>query len=769
MLPSPAWLPLSLVLLTTAACVAPVLLRRLPALGPWLLAAAPGTVFAGALFAGASVLAGDPLTWSAPWAASFSLEVALRLDPLAWCFTLVVVGVGALVVPYAGAYLAGRPERGRTIGLMLAFEAAMLGLVLADDLMFLFVCWEATSVVSYLLIGLDHRREEARAGARRALLVTGAGGLALLGGLVLAGLAGDVWRPSALADAHLQASALYPAIVLLVLLGAATKSAQVPFHGWLPGAMVAPAPVSALLHAATMVKAGVYLLLRLAPALGGTALWQGALLTVGGATVLVAAVLAVGQVDLKRLLAFTTVGALGCMVLLIGVDTPTATVAAVLLVWSHAAYKGALFMVAGAVEKLTGTRDVRSLGGWARALPAVAVAAGAAGASMAGLPATLGAVAKAVGGDAAATSAWAGFVLTVGAVAFAGVAFVVTLEVFGGPAADPPRVPKRPAARGLWLPPAVLGVVGVVGALGVEAVGPVLAALAPAAAPVGIWPTTPSAWGSAALVWGLAGVLFWRRHTLRRFAPAVSPLAALATYDRVGRSIVGAARSITGVVQNGSLRAYVAVFVCVAAGAIAAAFAAGGTAGAPAPPAVPLRAVDLLLACFVVGGALGTALGRTRIGAVVALGAVGLGVALLFLRHGAPDLALTQLLVEALAVVLLILAFRGLPAMAPPRAGRLRRWNLVISAAGGLAVALLLYAAQSFDAGARVSAWFDAASLPEGHGRNVVNVILVDFRAFDTLGEITVLGIAALGVGALLARGRRAGAAPSTGAGREVP
>ncbi|MCB9535374.1 MAG: hypothetical protein H6704_03850 [Myxococcales bacterium] len=489
MSPSPAWLPIGLVLLTTAALWAPAVVRRLPVAGAWLVAAAPGAVFVGALLAGPAVLAGQPLEWSMPWASSFSLEVALRLDPLAWCFTLVVVGVGALVVPYAGAYLAGRPDRGRVVGLMLGFEAAMLGLVLADDLIFLFVCWEATSVVSYLLIGLDHQREEARAGARRALLVTGAGGLALLGGLVLAGMAGGVWRPSALAGAGLQTTALYPAIVALVALGAATKSAQAPFHGWLPGAMVAPAPVSALLHAATMVKAGVYLLLRLAPGLGGTALWQGALLGLGGATVLVAAVLAVSQVDLKRLLAFTTVGALGCMVLLVGIDTPTATVAAVLLVWSHAAYKGALFMVAGGVEKLTGTRDVRALGGWGRALPHLAVAAVAAGASMAGLPATLGAVAKAIGGDAAATTAWAGAVLTVGAVAFACVAFVVTFEVFGG-STEAARQPKKAMTPGLWVPPALLGVVGVAGALGIGALGPAVAAVAPAAPPVGGGPAT---------------------------------------------------------------------------------------------------------------------------------------------------------------------------------------------------------------------------------------------------------------------------------------
>ncbi|HEU5462661.1 MAG TPA: proton-conducting transporter membrane subunit, partial [Candidatus Binatia bacterium] len=398
----------------------------------WLFALVPaGLTIYFANFVPA-ISAGEVMTFSHEWSPSLGLTLSFLVDGLSLLFALLISGIGALILIYAGSYLAGHPHLGRFYAFILLFMASMLGLVLCDNLLVLFVFWELTSISSYFLIGFDHEREAARAAALQALLVTGGGSLALLAGILLLGLAGGSLEVSALlANAEVvRASNLYVPIVLLVLAGAFTKSAQVPFHFWLPGAMEAPTPVSAYLHSATMVKAGVYLLARLSPVLGGTELWLHTLSAVGAVTMVTGAYLALRQTDLKLILAYLTVSALGILILFLGIGTTQAIAAAMVFLLAHALYKGALFLVAGIVDHETGTRDVNKLGGLRSAMPITAMAAGLAALSLAALPPTLGFIGKEMLLEATLAANGAGPILTV-ALVLASIIFVATAGIVG--------------------------------------------------------------------------------------------------------------------------------------------------------------------------------------------------------------------------------------------------------------------------------------------------------------------------------------------------
>ncbi|HMO86146.1 MAG TPA: proton-conducting transporter membrane subunit, partial [Lacipirellulaceae bacterium] len=476
------------------ALIAPSVHRVLRDGAGWALALLP----AGLAVYFASLIPDMPregLRMSIPWAPSLGLQFSLLCDGLSALMALLISGVGALVLIYAGGYFHGRREAVRLYVLLLAFMASMLGVVLADNVLTLFVFWELTSFTSYLLIGFDHERPAARAAALQALLVTGGGGLALLAGLLLLGRVGadnglslvDSLQLSSLLPLGEAAAAhpLYAPILILVCLGAFTKSAQVPFHFWLPGAMAAPTPVSAYLHSATMVKAGVYLLARLSPLLGGTELWTGLVGAVGGATMLTGAVLALRETDLKLVLAYTTVSALGALTLLVGLDTPHCAVAAAAYLAAHGMYKGALFLVAGAVDHSVHTRDVTQLSGLARAMPLTAVAAGLAALSMAGLPPLFGFVAKELLYDAAlhGPAASAAVAVAVGAsVLLVAAAAVVGVRPFLGGVSDKAKLAHE-VAGSLLLGPLLLAGLGVVvgllpGVLGDALVGGAAAALA---------------------------------------------------------------------------------------------------------------------------------------------------------------------------------------------------------------------------------------------------------------------------------------------------
>lgn len=745
-------LPLAIALVAALALLAPGCARALPGRGGLLLGA--GVAAAGALLVAAAPPSPDAASFAAPWLPALGMTLAFRLDALALPFALLVTGVGALVVVYAWSYLAGEPERGRGVAVLLAFAASMLGVVLADDVLLLYVFWELTSVTSWLLIQFHHEREDARAASWHALLVTAAGGLALLAGLLLLATAAGTSRLSELVarGPALAAHPLLPWAAGLVVAGVVTKSAQFPFHGWLPRAMAAPTPVSAYLHAATMVKAGVYLALRLLPVLGATVPFRAGLAAAGAASLLVGAGRALLESDLKRVLAYSTVSALGLLLLLVAVGTPAAVHAALAYLLAHALYKGALFLAAGAVDHGAGTRDTDRLAGLRRAQPLTAAAAGLAALSMAGVPASLGYVAK----EAAYGSLLDGRSLLL-AVAVAGSALLVASAAVAGwlPFRARRALPPTPAhevAPALWGPALALAVLGL--ALGVAPaaadalLGPAAGSVAGArAAPLALfhgWTGVALSTGTLAL--GLAAVA-----ARPRLRGALGPALARASGDGFRaalRLLDRAARRQTALLLTGSLRRYLAVTFGAVAALLAAGFLRAGELpawrpGAPGAPEAVLGAVAILAALFAVRA-------RSRISAITALGAVGYAVGLLFLLFGAPDLAMTQIAVETVTVMVLLVAFRRLPrfTLLSSRASRAR--DVLLASAVGVLMTGLVLAASDADAGAPVSAWHLEHSVSGAHGRNVVNTILVDFRALDTLGEATVLVIAGFGIVALL-------------------
>ncbi len=783
-----------IVLLFGAALLAAPICRLAGRIGVWLLAGAPALVTLGLL--AELPLAADPaqaLTVSYSWFPEFGVALGFRLDGLALAFGVLVTGIGALIVLYAGGYLASYTsrERGRFYSYLMLFMAAMLGVVLSDNLITLFVFWELTSVASFLLIGFKHTDPGARRAARQALVVTGAGGLALLFGCLLImsaaadlGLSGvDIGRISALSALPLSEHPVYVPALLLVLLGAFTKSAQVPFHFWLPGAMAAPTPVSAYLHSATMVKAGVFLLARLSPALAGDLLWTVSLGTVGAVTMLTGAYLATRQRDLKRVLAYTTVSVLGILTMLIGIGTPLAIQAAVVLVVAHALYKATLFMVVGNLDHATGTRDFGRLGGLARALPITCAAALVAALSKAGLPPLVGFLGKellygaALDLTEAAMLAGLGLALValVANAMLVATAFIVGVSPFTGPARPLPKSPHE-APLTMLIGPVTLAGLGLLlglfaGRFGELFAAPAATAIAgqPMLVKLALWhgvaPTALAVMALSAATLGLGAYLYVRiRRQRGAFASAdgadappaePSPGVAASVFERAVDGLPAIAGKVIERVSSGSLHrdlfAILAVFVLLLSAPLAA-----GWAQIVAPSWDVVRIDELLLALLVMGGALAACVTSSRLGAAAALGAVGVGVALLFAIYSAPDLAITLIMVEALTVLLLVLVLAHLPPFLRHSSRRRRVSDAAIAIAVGAFMSALTLASAVIHLEPEVAAYFAQESVPAGYGRNVVNVILVDFRAFDTLGEIVVVAIAGIGVYALLDPGRGA-------------
>jgi multicomponent Na+:H+ antiporter subunit A len=763
------------------ALAAPALHRMTGRAAGWVLALLPlaVTVYFASLLDG--VASGETLSVRHDWVPSLGVNLSFALDGLSLLFVLLISGVGALVLIYSGSYLAGHPELGRLYAFLLMFMASMLGLVLADNLLALFVFWELTSISSYLLIGFDHDRAEARRAALQALLVTGGGGLALLAGLLLLGQAGGSLELSALlkqAD-PLRAHPLYGPALLLILAGAFTKSAQFPFHFWLPGAMEAPTPVSAYLHSATMVKAGVYLLARLSPALGGTDLWITTASVVGGTTMLVGAWLALVQSDLKRILAYSTVSALGTLTLLLGLGGPLAVHAAVAFLLGHALYKGALFLVAGALDHQTGTRDVDQLGGLGRVMPLTALAAGVAALSMAGLPPMFGFIAKELSYEAtlhAPAAMW----ITAAAVAanalLVAAAILAGLRPFLGRALPTPRQASE-APPALWLGPVALAGLSIAFGLwpGFGAEGLVSAASTsvlgqPAGAQLALWHgLTPALGLSAATLAGGFGA-YAGRGLLRRAASRWEGAASWGPagwYELMLTGLTGLSVGLTRRLQSGYLRYYLMITVAATAGLTGYALVGRGALSVKANW-LDLRPHEAGLAAIILLAVLAAVLAKSRLAAIAALGVVGYGVALVFVLFGAPDLAMTQFLVETLTVILFVLVFYHLPESRIV-SGRAARWRDAALAAGVGAVMTTLVLVGTPENYPPISDYFAEHSVLRGHGRNVVDVILVDFRGLDTLGEITVLAVAAVGVYGLLKLRRRAGGSREASPAEPVP
>lgn len=745
-------------LVALVACFAGRRLRR----GVLVFGAlAPGVAFALAVASTPAVLAGEVVRVSADWVPGMGLTLDLALDGFGLLMWWIISGIGVLVLLYASRYFGDRDDLGRFTALLVTFAGAMLLLTSADDVYMLFVAWEITSFTSYLLIGFKDQETAARASALQALLVTGAGGLALLGGLVLVSQAAGTTSLSAIL-ANPPTGGAVEAGLVLVLLGAMTKSAQVPFHFWLPGAMAAPTPVSAYLHSATMVKAGIYLLARFAPAFGPeVAWWPPTLLAVGGATMLLGGWRALRSTDLKELLAFGTVSQLGFIVLLVGTGDPELLFAGVGVLVAHSLFKATLFLSVGVVDHSAHTRDVRRLDGVGRAMPVTALAATIAAASMAGVIPLLGFVAKESALEAALHQDTNAAVITVlivlGAVLTTayGLRFVRGAFLAKRPdelhddavtAADveaPGLAFELPGALlalltvlfGLWVAPIDALVAGGTAALSAEATGFHLK----------LW----HGFGSSLLLSALAivgGVIVWKLPGVVRAAARVTSKVpeARSAYRGGLRGLFTLADRTVAVVQPGSLPIYLSVILLTLVALPGAALLQGVALDADGFASSPLQVV---VALAVVSAAIGTAVVRTRLSTVLLLGAVGYGVAVLFVLHGAPDLALTQLLIETLSLGIFVLVLRRLPDEFTQSVFRFgNRVRIVISVAVGGLITVLALATTTARTSTGAAGEFLARALPEGGGKNVVNVLLTDFRALDTLGEITVLAVAAVGV-----------------------
>jgi len=714
-----------------------------------------------------AVLDGATFVQSWPWIPDLGLVASFRLDGFGLLFALLILVIGLLVVVYARYYLAPEDSQERFYGLLLLFMGAMLGVVLSENLLLLVTFWELTSLSSFLLIGFWRHEAEARRGARLALMITGAGGLALLAGVLLLGqVVGSFELTQVLASgALIKAHPLYETILVLVLLGAFTKSAQFPFHFWLPHAMAAPTPVSAYLHSATMVKAGIFLLGRLFPALAGTETWFYVVSGVGLATQLFASYVALFRHDLKGLLAYSTVSHLGLVTLLFGLGTPLGEIAAVFHIINHAVFKASLFMAAGIIDHETGTRDMRRLSGLARYMPWTAALATIAAGAMAGVPLLNGFLSKEMFFAETFQVQWLGpwYWLLPVAATLAGI-FTVAYstrfvhDVFFGPA--PQGLPKTPHEPPRWMKVPVEILVGLcllVGLTPAITVDPLLRAAAGAVlqAPLpefslALWHgfNLPVVMSVVALVGG-AIVYFTRRyhfdlHGYRQKLVDGRTISELG----VARAVHGA-RWLVERVANHSLQRYVLLLV-LAALVLGISGARGLTLTGTASLTPPDGLAVLMTAALVITAIAATVLHARRLLALVLVGVVGLAVSLAFVRLSAPDLALTQLLVEIVTVLPPLLAMYFMPAETPPEASRPRQVrDIAVAIAAGGAVSALAWAllTRPLD----TIAWYYLENAkPEGGGYNVVNVILVDFRGFDTLGEITVLGVAAVGILALL-------------------
>ena len=762
------------------ALVAPWLLRALRGRAFYVLALVPTAACVWTALQGPVVLAGGVVTERVAWIPVLGIDISFRIGVLQWVLTLVVSGVGALVLFYCRSYFPDDDPPLRTGAVLLAFAGAMTGLVTSDDLIGLYVFWELTTVFSYLLVGHNPRFAANRRAALTALIVTTFGGLAMLTGIVLLGVHYETFSLSqvlAAASASGVGSAYVVTAVVLLLVGALTKSALVPFHFWLPGAMAAPTPVSAYLHAAAMVKAGVYLVAVLAPVFAGTPGWRPILMTLGAATMIIGGWRSLRQYDIKVLLAYGTVSQLGFLVALCGIGTRAAALGGIALLVAHALFKSTLFLAVGIVDHSAGTRDLRRLNGIGRRMPVVAGAALLAGASMAGIPPTLGFTAKEaafesltylVGGDGTGVPPLPAVVFAGTLVAGSALTTAYTLRFWWGAfmskrgayfldpsGTERPTTANHPVSPAFAAAPVLLGLACLVGGFLGQPLTRVFEGYA-STMPVGepshglaLWHgfSAPLAMSGVAVALGV--LLFWQRSFIARAQSTFpAPYEAETAYARVMRGLDRLAVETTAVTQRGSVPVYLASILLVLV-----VFPGGALLLVRQWPAVRLFDTpgQLMTGVIMVVAAVVAATSRGRLRAIMLVGVTGYGVAVLFVLQGAPDLALTQVLVETVTLVVFSLVLRKLPKYFTTRPLSSSRWwrLLVALLVGGVVVCIALVTS-----GARVavpvSATYPEVAYTFGYGRNVVNVTLVDIRSWDTMGEIAVLVVAATGVASLI-------------------
>lgn len=781
-------LPLSVLASVALGLLAPALYRLVGTRLGRVLAVWPAALFAYFLTLAGRLADGEVPRWAHRWfslpggwlsaeAGGVDVRFGFALDGLSFLFILLITGVGALVLFYASSYLGADEDHGKFFAYLTLFIGAMLGVVMADNVLLLYLFWELTSITSFLLIGFWNHKESSRAGALKALLVTGSGGLALLAGFVLLMvLTGTADLQALLAGGEaLRASPLYPAVLVLILLGAFTKSAQAPFHLWLPNAMEAPTPVSAYLHSAAMVKAGIYLVARMAGILGGTAWWTLMVSLVGMTSLVLGAYLALRQTDLKAILAYSTISQLGLIMALFGWGTPEAVAAAFFHILNHSVFKAALFMTVGIVDHETHTRDVRVLRGLGAAMPVTAAIAVIASLALAGVPPLNGFVSKEMffaasleteavlhgvpGGRALAV------LFPVLAVVGSALTFIYSLRIshgvfFGkrGGQGDPAaHVHAHEAPARLWAAPALLAALAVV--LGVApgiVDGPVVASavhatLGPVESPhLALWHgiNVPLIMSAMVIVLGVAG--YASGGALNRV------LSALPTRPSVNRLYdwsLDALSDVAHAVESRMLTGFTRDYLAYMLGFFLVLLALTVIVAGPFPlqfdwpPQGVLQWGELLMTILMAVVAVNIPRFQSRVAAVVAMGSIGTSLVLLWTMFRAPDLALTSLAVEPMTLLLFLMVFVYLPRLKTdvfkPAA---RRLNVAVAAATGAAVTLLLLGVRGLRTERAVADWYIANSLSEAHGANVVNVILVDFRGFDTMFEITVLALAGLGV-----------------------
>ncbi len=749
----------------------------------WL---AGGVALASLALAGAAyplMAEGGIARYSAAWVPGLGLEFVIRMDGLAWAMTMLIAGIGFLVVLYARYYMSPADPVPRFFSFLLAFMGSMFGIVLSGNLIQLVFFWELTSLFSFLLIGYWHQTAQAREGARMALIVTSAGGLCLFAGVLLLGhMAGsyDLDHVLAAGDA-IRSHRLYVPALILVLLGALTKSAQFPFHFWLPHAMAAPTPVSAYLHSATMVKAGVFLLVRLWPAMGGTHEWLWLVGSAGLVTFILGAFLAVFQQDLKGLLAHSTISHLGLITLLIGLDSPLGQVAAIFHIMNHATFKASLFMAAGIIDHETGTRDIRRLSGLWRFMPITGTLAMVAAAAMAGVPLLNGFLSKEMFfaetieiHDGSPVDRALPYVVTAASMFTVAYSLRFIRDVFfGPPPTGLPRTPHEPPtlmrlpAEVLVLACLVVGIVPgyTVGPILETAVRSVLGAAVPEYS-LAVWHGfTPELLMSAFAMAGGIAVYFLLRSWLLvcEGPPLFRHINGRRIFDRVLVTLSWRlARRLEEIFGSRRLQPQLRLLAAVALLAALAPFYMQDLV--PRSMARPeLDAAFALVWAVGIACALGAAWQAKfhRLAALILLGGAGLATCITFVWLSAPDLALTQLVVETVTTVLLLLGLRWLPKrleeISPPARIRWYRGSdFAFALASGAGLAALAYAAMTRPSPDSIADFFVENAYTKGGGTNVVNVILVDFRGFDTFGEITVLGAVALTVYALLRRFRPA-------------
>ena len=744
------------------ALTSPLFVRQKSGWG-WFLSLIPMTIVILLLRILPEISRGNVLEYSLEWIPTLGITMSFYLDGLSLFFALIISFIGFLILIYASGYFHHSSDVGRFYMIILLFMGAMLGVVLAGNLFTMFVFWELTSLTSYLLIGFRHEQDGSRWAALQSLLITGGGGLALLAGLILMSLiVGSFNIADMLSNPDvLQSHILYLPILLLVAIGAFTKSAQAPFHFWLVGAMAAPTPVSAYLHSATMVKAGIYLLARLSPALGGTTEWHLLITLVGGITMVLGAVLALPQHDLKKLLAYTTISALGMIVMLIGIGTPLAIKAAMVFLLVHALYKGSLFMVAGGIDHSTGTRDIRKLSGLRHALPFTAAAGLLAALSMAGIPPFFGFIGKELLYEAKLHSHhWAWLITSAGIFANAvNVTIAITVGIWPFWSNKKNKLGKvQEGPPGLWLGPLIAAFLGLVfglipGLVSKPIFTPLVSAIVAHSTVVKL-----KLWHGfnitllLSLFTLLTGIGFFLLRTKSnqtiKGAIAIRPLTPTILFKNGLKQFLKISDKITQMLQSGNLGQYLTtIFSVMIIGAWLQIMAG--------PHTIKIEfgqvgIVEFGFAILMIAATFVAVITKERLTAVIALGVVGYGVALIYLLYGAPDVAITQLVIETLTVVLFVLVLYRFPVFKgfSSKAARIR--DIIIASLVGLFMFFLVLIKSSAMSYKSISHYFVEQSVPKAHGHNIVNVILVDFRGLDTMGEITVLSVAALGVYALL-------------------